>query len=83
MSLADMHPEDIRAELRKRFGTITKFEDANNLPRKSVHEILRGRKSARVSEAIEKAIIEAPVLQSENSYSSREPSAHRLSGGVR
>jgi len=51
-----MHPEDIKAELRKRFGSVAVFERVHELPEKSVTDLLRGRKSARVKEAIEDVI---------------------------
>ena len=45
-----MHPEDIKAALRKRFGSVFAFEDAHDLPRKSVSDFLRGRANQRVKE---------------------------------
>lgn len=56
--LTDMHPEDVKAALRKRFGSVAKFERMRGLPEKSVHDMLRQRKSARVSRAIEAALTE-------------------------
>jgi lambda repressor-like predicted transcriptional regulator len=53
-----MHREDVKAELRKRFGSVAAFERSRNLPAKSVNEILRGRKSARVADAIDDALNE-------------------------
>ncbi len=52
MFVFDMHREDIKSEIRKKFGTLTQFEIDHDLPPKSVNEILRGRKSARVEAAI-------------------------------
>lgn len=51
-----MHPEDTKAALRKRYGTVSAFERAAGIPSKSVSDVLRGRKSARVSKAIEGAL---------------------------
>lgn len=82
MSIAEMHPEDIRAALRKRFGTITKFEQEYKLPKKSVYEIFRGRKSARVSRAIENAIIETPIENTEKEYTTADSKAHRTNAGA-
>ena len=64
-----MHPEDIKAALRKRFGSVFAFEDAHDLPRKSVSDFLRGRANQRVKDAIAKAL--SPE-QSEKSDSSGE-----------
>jgi lambda repressor-like predicted transcriptional regulator len=65
---ASMHPEDVKAALRKRFKSVAAFERAKGLPAKSVTEVLRGRKSARVSTAIEAAIT-GPTPQVVNEYS--------------
>ena len=51
-----MHPEDIKAALRKRFGSVSAFEDAHDLPRKSVSDVLRGRPNQRVKDTISKVI---------------------------
>lgn len=56
MELATMHPEDVKAALRKQFGTVRDFERANALPRNSVSDLLRGKASARVANAIESAL---------------------------
>lgn len=53
MQIDDMHPEDIKAELRKKFGSVFSFEDAKGLPRKSVSDWLRGRPNQRVKDTIE------------------------------
>lgn len=56
MGLSSMHPEDTKAELRKRYGTVAAFERAHELPQKSVSDLLRGRKSERVKSAVEQVI---------------------------
>ena len=70
--LMEMHPQDVRSELRKRFRTIANFERSKNLPSKSVYEVLRGRKSARVSRAIEAALIE-PLPKTSADSAAPEP----------
>jgi lambda repressor-like predicted transcriptional regulator len=47
-----MHPEDIKAELRKRHGSMTAFAEARGLPRQSVSNLLCGRISRPVAKAI-------------------------------
>lgn len=54
--LRELHPEDVRAAIRKRFVTIADFEREKGLPERSVHDILRGRTSALVEEAIESVL---------------------------
>ena len=56
-----MDHEDIRCAIRKRFGTVAAFERANALPAKSVSDIFRGRKSARVQQAIDSVLKSVPV----------------------
>lgn len=51
-----MHREDIKAAIRKAFGTLSAFERANDLPSKSVNDVLRGRTSARVQRAIDNLV---------------------------
>jgi lambda repressor-like predicted transcriptional regulator len=79
--LALMHREDVKAALRKKFGSVTAFERASGLPDKSVHDLLRGRKSARVEDAVNGVLNAA---QSEDSDVSRELEApHRLNAKAR
>ncbi|WP_242415053.1 helix-turn-helix domain-containing protein [Sphingomonas panni] len=78
MDLASLHPEDVKAAIRKKFGAVAKFERAKGLPEKSVNDVLRGRSSARVKLAIEQ-FISQPLVQSEDSASSIDISGtHRL-----
>jgi hypothetical protein len=86
MALAEMHPEDVKAALRKRFGSVAKFERLRSLPEKSVADLLRGRTSARVEEAVEAALNEVTAmhLPSEVSDNSADVSGtHRLNAGGR
>ena len=53
-----MHPEDIKAAIRKRFGSLKAFEEHEGLPRKAVTDILRGRSNRRVSDAIRRLLAE-------------------------
>lgn len=58
MLIDELHHQDVRAALRKKYGTIADFERARGLPERSVHDVLRGRPSARVRKAIESVLIE-------------------------
>ena len=50
------HPEDIKAAIRKRHGSMTSFEVANGLPQGSVRDVLRGKASERIAIAIAKEL---------------------------
>jgi lambda repressor-like predicted transcriptional regulator len=47
-----MHPEDIKAEIRKRHGSMTAFARARGLPIQSLSNLLQGRISRPVAKAI-------------------------------
>jgi lambda repressor-like predicted transcriptional regulator len=86
MEIATMHPEDIKAGLRKRFGTVFAFEQINGLPKRSVADVLRGRPNARVIRAIEDALtLPAPDSNQSNLSDSSENDgeAHRLISAAR
>lgn len=51
-----MHREDIKAELRKRYGSLTVFEEKAGLDKGLVSAVLRGRSSSRVEAAIAAAL---------------------------
>lgn len=52
MTVATLHPEDIKAELRKRHRTVHAFAAARGLKAQAVADWLRGRTSAPVAAAI-------------------------------
>nr|WP_299914040.1 hypothetical protein [Sphingomonas bacterium] len=58
MLLDGMHKEDVKAVLRKKFGSLAAFERAESLAAQSVSEIFRGRPSRRTRDAIEKVLRE-------------------------
>lgn len=47
-----MHREDIKAALRKAYGSLSAFEAKANLPRGSAKDVLRGRAVRRTADAI-------------------------------
>lgn len=47
-----MHREDVKAVLRKKYGSLRAFEDANQLPPNSAKDVLRGRAVAGTERAI-------------------------------
>lgn len=85
MTYATRHPEDVKATLRKRFQSLNNFERINGLPVDSISDLLRGRISARVAKAVDKALVadavklpspSKPTDISDNNGHSRR--AHRL-----
>lgn len=52
LATTTLHREEIKAQLRMRFGTIEAFEQARHLPARSVKDVLRGRAVRRTAEAI-------------------------------
>lgn len=51
-NIGHLHPEDVKAAVRKAHGTIDAFHRAYNLPSTGLYDVLRGRTSARVEDAI-------------------------------
>jgi lambda repressor-like predicted transcriptional regulator len=47
-----VHKEDIKAELRKRHGSMSAFEKERGLPIQSTRDVLRGRAVAQTAHAI-------------------------------
>lgn len=56
MKVDEVHPEDVKAAIRKRYRSLAAFERAHSLARQSVTEVLRGRPSARTQKAIERLL---------------------------
>lgn len=82
MSLDRMHREDIKAAIRKRFGSVSRFIKEHDLPETGVSDLFRGRTSRRVREAVEGVLQqEAESIDLDSSRNRRR--AHRQSGGVR
>lgn len=65
------HPEDIKAAIRKRHGSLRAFHEAKGLPKRAVSDMLRGRPSRRVTEAVEQ------VLQEQSPESTNAASSSR------
>lgn len=78
--LDTMHREDIKAAIRKEYGSVTAFEMAFDLPSKSVCDFLRGRKSKRVFDAVEKVVkaTRIPIKSDTSDGSSKMRPTHRL-----
>ena len=54
--MSDMHPEDIKASLRKRGTTLSQLADENGVSKQTVGAALRGRASARSERIIADAL---------------------------
>lgn len=83
-----LHREEIKAQLRMKYGTVEAFEQAKNLPARSVKDVLRGRAVRRTAEAISEELgipLQAisPRYEDESpnrdSNSNESEPAHRLS----
>jgi lambda repressor-like predicted transcriptional regulator len=76
-----MHPEDIKAQLRKKFGSVFAFEDKHRLPRKSVSDFLRGRSNKNVSDVI-RQVLDGATMADKSDGSAAEADSHRLNSPV-
>ncbi len=78
----DLHPEDVKAAIRKRFGSLAAFEREKKLPVESVTNLLRGQKSRRVAKAVDAILaieINSPTRPSGIPEDKpKRPIAHRL-----
>lgn len=55
--LERFHYEDIKASIRKKWGSINAFESQQGLPKNSVSDYFRGRRSRKVQAAVERHIL--------------------------
>lgn len=87
MKIVDrLHPEDIKAVIRKRYRSMAAFERAEGLATGSVTEILRGRASARTQVAVERVLGIKGKGQTESIIlvdSDPDAALHRLNCGRR
>jgi lambda repressor-like predicted transcriptional regulator len=51
-----LHPEEIKAAIRMRFGSLRAFEEAKGLPDQSTRDVLRGRAVRRTALAISETV---------------------------
>ncbi len=65
MGLESWHREDVKALLRRRYGSVGAFEQAKGLPRASVSDVLRGRTVARTTTAILEELNKPDLLPAE------------------
>jgi len=85
-----IHKEDIKAALRKQFGTINAFQEANGLRGQAVRDLLRGQ-SSTAKEAVARVMGVDPdhfVITSSRfplcgAHSNRRRRSHRLNGGAK
>lgn len=71
MLTSSMHPEDIKAVLRKRFGSLRAFVESEGLPSRGVSDMLRGRRCKRVRQAVERVLQEQTSESTKAALSSR------------
>lgn len=79
------HREDIKAAIRKEFGSVAAFEREHSLPAKSVTDFFRGRRSERVERAVGSVIgalpHSAPSPKQRNDGRQRKPYPPQRAGG--
>lgn len=80
MAVDQMHPEDIKAAIRKRFGTVGQFVEQKGLPKTGVSDLFRGRTSRRVREAVEAVIAQEKSIELDSS--AKRGAARRKTAGV-
>lgn len=71
-----IHPEDVKAAIRKKFGTIVEFHRIHGLPKTGLQDVLRGRPSQRVADALDEVLAEE--RESKKMDSSADSSAQHL-----
>lgn len=74
MLINEYHPEDIKAAIRKRYRSVSRFVLAENLKKGAVADILRGRKSARTERAIRRVLAEQERWEKQKSIESASSS---------
>lgn len=83
MLLDQMHPEIVKAVIRKRFGTIGRFQESRDLPSTAVADLMRGKGAQRTREAVEEVLQEEETNPINLGDSEPATVAHRLSGTAR
>jgi lambda repressor-like predicted transcriptional regulator len=78
MTYSDFHPEDVKAAIRKHFTSLKMFERQKGLPNGSVTDLLRGKTSRRVADAIDVFLTDQPsALSARNQSGKLDDSATR------
>lgn len=88
--VASVHREDVKAALRKRFGSLKQFEQKRGLKYRSVTDVLRGKLSRRTAEAIARELGQSIHTVFPNRYapanadcSNTHTDAHRQNGDAK
>lgn len=76
-----LHPEDVKAAIRKKFGTIVEFHRFYDLPATGLQDILRGRPSQRIADAVDEVL--AGEQESKKLDSSPDSAAQHLNAGAK
>lgn len=82
MLLDQAHPEDVKAAIRKQFGTVARFIEAHGLPETGVSDLFRGRTSRRVRDAVEE-VLKKQAKSINLDDSEAVSNAHGLNAGAR
>ena len=76
--LSRTHPEDVKAAIRKRFGSLRAFEESRGLAARATSEVFRGRASKRTEEAIEEVLAEEAAESTTADSNHQSSEIHRL-----
>lgn len=83
MLIERLHPEDIKAAIRKRHGSIRAFVREKGLPATAVSDLFRGRTSQPTTDAVE-SLLEEEFNGSINLDDNvPDANAHRLNAAAR
>lgn len=90
MTIQSTHPEDIKAALRKKYGTLVAFERAKELPSNSARDVLRGKTVAKTAVAIADeletsvhVLFPGRFLSLKRDDNTTDGTVHRLNAGAR
>ncbi|RHW17163.1 hypothetical protein D1610_11480 [Sphingomonas gilva] len=77
MLLKTMHREDVKSAIRKKYGSLNAFYEAENLAKRSVSDLFRGRTSGPTAEAVERVLQEQVSESNSLDCSSAPAPVHR------
>jgi len=83
MLVERLHREDIKAAIRKRYGTIREFSRQNGLGATAVSDMFRGYTSRRTAEAVEALLREVDAGNIASEHNEADAATHRIIAGAR
>src|SRR5689334_19391759 len=71
--ITDLHPEEVKAAIRKRYGSATEFERTHGLPERAFSDLIRGRASSPTLVAVQAFLACQGMLADENDDRAEAP----------